>query len=741
MSANTEYLRGQIEERSGAMSQRPGARFTERGNDVWARRSGRTFLDTGLRGGADFSSPVAGSGMGNLSRLVGGRKKRGGVAFEYGKPAPKYESMYDRQDASDATREANAKKRAAEAAAQKKILPGATNKAPPKKDTNQATSGRNPARDKTPKDWKGWSPEQLAAMEANNTAPQSVRSKEELFGQYGDPSTMDKDSVLSARQRMNVAERNIYDGTPDRNLDINDPRNPDSKAFRYNAWRKDQLENSTDPFQRIVRGLTKIGDFAVDQMASGPLSAVPGAKAIAFVGRQGAKLNPNSKFYDSGYDDGTKGIGNYVASVGKDAAMELGKYAMDKGKEYVQNQFQNYMNQPTAAPPRGNLPVARPEYPALEDRPGAPAIMDRPNAPAPPTSRPSAPAPATKRPPPPPPPRHTYPGGEEALDALEAARRGDPLRLRDGPLTQYDGYTPPSNARMPPPPPSVPMPSAPNKFAELPSMSPSGAYKGMTGLKAAKAYQADVLAYQAQNFPGLGRGMSGGAMDEWAAFTAQNLRGNIHPRRGRGGNRVVGGSVLGAIDMLQEGQNMYEGAGMFDFMKRAVTSPFRGVSALLPGMARKSVRKSEPMMMKMAEPMGESRALKDVTGYQMAAPAQMAMGNQGFLGRMGHGQYQMAAPAMAAPASMAGLLGRMGHGQYQMAAPAQMAQGNSFMKQQMFRGSGRVTKAEKEAMAMAEGAERMGMSLDAHLKHNKVPAAKRRTIAKRVANARRKMGE
>ena len=35
----------------------------------------------------------------------------------------------------------------------------------------------------------------------------------------------------------------------------------------------------------------------------------------------------------------------------------------------------------------------------------------------------------------------------------------------------------------------------------------------------------------------------------------------------------------------------------------------------------------------------------------------------------------------------------------------------------------------------------MGMSLDAHLKHNKVPAAKRRTIIKRVANARRKMGE
>lgn len=78
MSANTEYVRGKIEERAGAMSQRAPARFTPRGNDVWAERSGRTFMSGGAND--DFSSPVTGNGMGNISRLVGGgrRKARGG---------------------------------------------------------------------------------------------------------------------------------------------------------------------------------------------------------------------------------------------------------------------------------------------------------------------------------------------------------------------------------------------------------------------------------------------------------------------------------------------------------------------------------------------------------------------------------------------------------------------------------------------------------------------------------------
>jgi hypothetical protein len=53
--------------------------------------------------------------------------------------------------------------------------------------------------------------------------------------------------------------------------------------------------------------------------------------------------------------------------------------------------------------------------------------------------------------------------------------------------------------------------------------------------------------------------------------------------------------------------------------------------------------------------------------------------------------------------------------------------------------SGRVTPAEKEALQIHKKAMEMGMSLDAHLKHNKVPAAKRRTYIKRVENAMRKM--
>ena len=69
----TEYIRGKLEERSGAASARPNATFSRRGNDVWAARSGRQYLDGGEE--KSFAAPVL-SGMGNLSRLVGGRRRR-----------------------------------------------------------------------------------------------------------------------------------------------------------------------------------------------------------------------------------------------------------------------------------------------------------------------------------------------------------------------------------------------------------------------------------------------------------------------------------------------------------------------------------------------------------------------------------------------------------------------------------------------------------------------------------------
>jgi hypothetical protein len=80
----TEYIRGKIQERDGALSRRPNARFDARGNDVWAERSGREFMPetNNMSGGSkDYSSPVT-SGMGNISRLVGGRGRRRSVSDE-----------------------------------------------------------------------------------------------------------------------------------------------------------------------------------------------------------------------------------------------------------------------------------------------------------------------------------------------------------------------------------------------------------------------------------------------------------------------------------------------------------------------------------------------------------------------------------------------------------------------------------------------------------------------------------
>lgn len=81
MSAYTEYLRGKVDERDGVLNRKAKARFDERGNDVWAYRSGRTYAPEYEGGAMDYSSPEVGNGeprggMGQLSRLVGGRTKK-----------------------------------------------------------------------------------------------------------------------------------------------------------------------------------------------------------------------------------------------------------------------------------------------------------------------------------------------------------------------------------------------------------------------------------------------------------------------------------------------------------------------------------------------------------------------------------------------------------------------------------------------------------------------------------------
>ena len=76
-TADSEYLRAKIAERTGVIHPHTSASFSKRGNDVWAERSGRSYYSTGpeLAGGAmDYASPVAGNGSGRLSNLTGGKK-------------------------------------------------------------------------------------------------------------------------------------------------------------------------------------------------------------------------------------------------------------------------------------------------------------------------------------------------------------------------------------------------------------------------------------------------------------------------------------------------------------------------------------------------------------------------------------------------------------------------------------------------------------------------------------------
>ena len=65
MSRNTEYIRGKAQERDDA----PTGKFDARGNDVWAWRSGRTYMGETSGGARDFSSPEVGNGKPRAGRL------------------------------------------------------------------------------------------------------------------------------------------------------------------------------------------------------------------------------------------------------------------------------------------------------------------------------------------------------------------------------------------------------------------------------------------------------------------------------------------------------------------------------------------------------------------------------------------------------------------------------------------------------------------------------------------------
>ena len=93
-SADTEYVRGKLEERtSDKLHQHSQGRFDESGYVRWADRSGREYIDEqspDIGPQADYSSPVVGNGFSNssagranvggsapLSRLVGRGTKKG----------------------------------------------------------------------------------------------------------------------------------------------------------------------------------------------------------------------------------------------------------------------------------------------------------------------------------------------------------------------------------------------------------------------------------------------------------------------------------------------------------------------------------------------------------------------------------------------------------------------------------------------------------------------------------------
>lgn len=90
-TAETEYLRGKLQERTGnRLHQHAPAQFDSSGPALWAARSGRTYYDEESPNAEalDYSSPVTGNGkltithgggMGNLSRIVGGKKTGAGL--------------------------------------------------------------------------------------------------------------------------------------------------------------------------------------------------------------------------------------------------------------------------------------------------------------------------------------------------------------------------------------------------------------------------------------------------------------------------------------------------------------------------------------------------------------------------------------------------------------------------------------------------------------------------------------
>ena len=638
MSANTEYLRGQIEERSGALSSRPSATFTERGNDVWARRSGRTFLNSPLEGGAkDFSSPVAGNGMGNLSRLVGGKRKKAteGGALGYrklmGVPIPMGITDYAKRAILDkmglsrkptSAASAPAASASASSALAKKILPGVPTPAkkilpgvptPVKKDTRDAESraAEHNMGYAEKQAYRAAKAAEAAAAAAAAAAPAPARKPPmvpliDYPGMYGGAYTHEDYQNMSPAERkaaekdMSNAEKAIFRGqNPEIALNILDRRNPLSQYARGQKAHEEQLEeyyqHPTDFAGKAVQGLIRAGEFGRDLLKNTPIGSMPGASALAWAMDRNLERLPGSRTYDKNLAN--MGLGDTLKDLAKKGAVSLGKFALQKGADALMSGAMNAMNSKAKVPSAGK-PPSRPNLPAITDREPTLAIMDREPLPR-------------------------YPG---------IGRDGRPI---------------------PPPPP----------MSEYPEWR-------------REQDRASAAAW--------GTGMYGGDMGAWADFTTQHLRGNLHPRRARhlagaGMSRMVGGNeVLNTIDMLQQGQNQYEGAG-----RTATFKYSEEVMSMPPGVMRQRAMARE------------------------RASAQRP-GSTPHVGR--HRSSEVVRHRV--PGN----------------APDKLVYG-------------RATKAEKEALHLEHEASEMGMSLDAHLKHNKVPAAKRRTIIKRVANARRKMGE
>ena len=616
MSAHTEYLRGQIEERSGVLVERPRATFTERGNDVWARRSGRTYLGGAYGGASSPISPVAGSGMGNLSRLVGGKKKA--------VSAPKVEEPL-------------------------------VKKQPKKKSlTSRSHTGYKS---------KGGAgiAEVRAEQEFNPPPPQRTQQQQK---EYYDSLT--NEQQRRAEHSMSNYEKAAFRGKNPETALMNyyDRNNPEGKNARgrqaHAEWLKNELENPSDWQGKLLKGLVTGVDYAAG--LAGQLGGVEGKVGEAVYKNTLGQFLPGSKYYADIGGPNQRSAKEYfsnlfgdVTSIGTEAFNEWKK--TDEGKAYLEELFR-VKKKPGASDTKPGASDKKPPQFAGPDLGGTPLLQDR----------------------------------ERASEAMvnNNPYREQPLLLTDipRPLMITDAPRPPP----PPPPTGTKRKGSRDRASELEDVlaggpparpkkrtkTPGGETTLTPGINtpAKRGSRAEELAAKFAAARGKGGAMPLlGAQMAFADFTKQHLRGDIHPRRGRGG---ASGELLNTINLLQNGESQYEGMGRTPTFKYSAE-----VMAMAPGIMRQRAMARERAS---AQRPGSKAHVGTLRGSEVVR--HRVPGN----------------------------------------APEKFVYG-------------RATKLEKAALHMEHEAKEMGMSLDAHLKHNKIPAAKRRTIIKRVANARRKMGE